>query len=139
MKVDGMFINNFLRLCIFVSIVFCISCTNPKDTVAPTETTSPSTNQAPATPTQPNPVDGAYNITAPKTFSWSCYDPDLGDTLSYQIIMGVGSYTDTFHLYRGTSFIVNQLSASSDYIWRVDATDNHGSTTIGSIWHFRTY
>lgn len=105
----------------------------------PVDTGHPSTaNQAPAAPSSPSPADNATNIIAPMTFSWSCYDPDLGDTLSYQVVMGAGSYTDTFNLYRTMAFLVNSLNPATDYVWKVKATDNHGASTMGPIWHFRT-
>lgn len=96
------------------------------------------TNQSPAAPYGSNPAEGATGVTAPIIFSWSCYDPDMGDTLSYQVVMGAGSYTDTFNLYRTMAFLVNSLNPATDYIWKVKATDNHGAAVMGPVWHFRT-
>lgn len=106
---------------------------------SPVDTGQPAaTNQAPAAPSSPIPADNSQGITAPTTFSWSCYDPDLEDTLSYQVVMGAGSYTDTFNLYRTMAFLVNTLNPATDYVWKVKATDNHGASTMGPVWHFRT-
>ncbi len=116
--------------------VFLLSCSQGK---SPVDTGQPATtNQAPAVPSSPTPADNNQGITAPKTFSWSCYDPDLGDTLSYQVVMGPGSYTDTINLYRTMAFLVNSFIPVTDYIWKVKATDNHGASTTGPVWHFRT-
>ncbi len=96
-------------------------------------------NQAPAAPFNPDPPDKATGIGSAMVFSWSCYDSDQGDTLSYIVYFGAGAFTDTLNLYRTTSFVANNLMAATDYVWKVKAIDNHGSSTMGPVWHFRTY
>lgn len=122
------------------SLVFVLLTTSCSQDESPAVASqAPALNQPPAAPYSPNPADGASNVVAPITFSWLCYDPDLGDTLSYQVVMGPGSFTDTINLYRTTAFLVNSLIPGTDYIWKVRATDNHGASTAGPVWHFKTY
>jgi hypothetical protein len=126
-------------LVILLSVTASIVLPSCSQGESPVDTGQPAaTNQAPVAPYNPNPADNSLGISAPRTFDWSCYDPDMGDTLSYQVVMGAGSYTDTFNLYRTTSFLVSSFIPLSDYTWKVRATDNHGATTTGPVWHFRT-
>ena len=75
----------------FVSVIILImtlailySCSKDE---TPTTTTTP-TNQAPNSPSNPSPADSALNVSRFVVLSWTCTDPNAGDTLRYDVVVG---------------------------------------------------
>ncbi|HPP71137.1 MAG TPA: hypothetical protein PLK95_10495 [Pseudothermotoga sp.] len=58
--------------------IFVTSCGTPSGTQP---------NTPPSKPGNPNPANGATNVSRTTTLSWSCSDPD-GDTLTFDIYFG---------------------------------------------------
>ena len=90
----------------------------------------------PGQPGSPSPADGSTDVSIHENLSWG---PASGAT-SYDIYFGTsptlgpGDFRGT---RTGTSLALGQLHYSTDYYWRVDATNGSG-TTSGTIWSFTT-
>jgi hypothetical protein len=104
-----------------------------------TFTTIKQTNHPPDIPSNPSPPFGADSVDINTSLSWTGSDPDIGDTVTYDVWFGsmfplqkVASNIST------TSFNPGTLFFSLTYWWRVVAWDNHGMSTEGSIWVFTT-
>jgi hypothetical protein len=91
----------------------------------------------PSQASNPSPSNGASNVLATATTSWS----NGGGATSYDVYFGTDSTPDS------GEFIGNQVSTSWDppgnlgystvYYWRIDAK-NSGGTTTGTVWSFTT-
>ncbi len=96
------------------------------------------TNRPPLPPSNPNPQDGATQVSVTTSLSWTCSDPD-GDPLTYDIYFGTSNPP---HLVASnqTNAIYNPgtLEDSTKYYWRIIAKDDHGNSTGGLVWSFTT-
>jgi hypothetical protein len=98
-------------------------------------------NNSPNTPSNPNPMDGVTNVLLSPTLSWTGGDPDAGDTVKYDLYFDIVNppivLLDSGLTY--TNFkITTILDTNRLYYWRINAKDNHGATSVGSIWRFTT-
>lgn len=111
-----------------------------KTTTANIVLTPTAGNQAPNSPTDSNPANGATDQPISLTLSWSCSDPDAGDSLTYDIYFS--SAEETISILSAnqadTSVDVSDLAYSMVYYWQVVAKDNNGATTNGPVWSFTT-
>ena len=99
-------------------------------------------NNPPNEPNMPNPTDGAVRIdvTSGLELQWTGGDPDLLDTVLYD-------------LYRGTSveglsllaqdigsptYQMTDAAQGQTYYWKIIAKDNRGLETSGPVWQFTT-
>ena len=95
----------------------------------------PTSNSAPQTPSNPNPADGATNISVSQTLSWQSSDLN-GDPISYTVAFGPidpppGVTTVTSPLYAPT------MVTNTTYYWQITATDGL-SDSVGPVWQFTT-
>ncbi len=127
---------NFLYL--FIAAAFFFSgCSKSEDTVIGPSTDS---NRYPNAPSNPTPSNGAVNVSGFVTLRWNCTDPDVNDTLRYDVKYGqTSSPTDIL--------VSNVLNPAADLgivdtnrtiFWKVTAKDNHGLTKDGPVWNFTT-
>ena len=94
-------------------------------------------NRPPYQPSNPNPEDGATDVNVDADLSWTCDDPDEGNTLTYDVYFGTDpdppleaeGLTDT-------SYEPGTMDFNTQYYWKIIAIDNHGASTEGSIWYF---
>lgn len=96
-------------------------------------------NQFPSIPKNPNPANGAINVSHRLVLSWTaCTDP-FGGAISYDIYFYTVSNTPilvaTNHLTN--SYEINYLNLDSTYYWQVVAKGSHNFTK-GPEWHFAT-
>lgn len=108
-------------------------------TVIDGEVTVEGPNNPPYEPSNPNPPDGATNVSCP-ILSWTGGDPDPDDIVSYVFIFGDTNPPDTVY-YNGsdTSILLSEpLDYDTTYYWQIVAWDNHGASTHGPIWSFTT-
>jgi uncharacterized protein (TIGR02145 family) len=95
-------------------------------------------NTAPDTPANPVPPDSATDISVNKNLSWACFDSEF-DPIIYDVYFGtanppqllVSGLTDTL-------LDLDTLLCNTIYYWKITAHDNHGHSTTGPVWSFRT-
>jgi uncharacterized repeat protein (TIGR01451 family) len=96
-------------------------------------------NQAPNTPSSPSPADGAPDVSTDAHLSWTGGDPDLGDTLTYDIYLGTNTAPPVVSTGQTqATYNPGTLSYGTLYYWKIVATDNHGSSSEGPVWSFTT-
>ncbi|MCF7918527.1 MAG: hypothetical protein K9N06_01260 [Candidatus Cloacimonetes bacterium] len=117
------------RFFLFMLIVLMIMITG-------CDNNSTGNNKAPEPPYAPSPNHGATNVANATTLQWTCYDAD-GDDLTYSIYLGKGSMTLVATGLKTNSYSPDILDYSTDYSWKVEASDGH-STTKSPQWNFRT-
>jgi PKD repeat protein len=96
-------------------------------------------NHAPNMPSDPSPSDVATGVDVNSDLSWTCTDPDKGDTLTYDIYFGTTSPPPlVISGHNTTSFALGLLQSGITYYWKIVAKDPDGLTTTGPIWSFTT-
>jgi len=104
-----------------------------------TFTTEPEPNSPPYVPSNPQPMNGAVDVDINADLSWTGGDPNLGDTVTYNISFGIlGQMTQIASYQTSEMYELEPLSYETTYEWQIFARDNHGSQTIGPIWTFTT-
>jgi len=103
--------------------------------------TTPPTNSPPFVPKNPNPANGAVNVTLTDgslTVTWVGGDPNPWDTVTYDVYIGtaadnlsmVASGIDT------ESYLLPDLEEGITYYWQIIARDNGDLETSGPVWQF---
>jgi len=97
-------------------------------------------NTPPNTPSNPNPANGATSVDINKDLSWTGGDPDpTHDTVTYDVYFGTVSLPPLVSPGQsGTTYNPGTMAYGTIYYWKIVATDNHGASTEGPIWHFTT-
>jgi len=102
---------------------------NPgKTTVTATLPTAP-----PGKAANPNPPDAATNVATLPTLSWT---PGTG-AVSHQVYFGTTSPGEPQGDQTANTFNPGSLSPDTVYYWRIDETNDLGTTT-GDVWSFTT-
>lgn len=101
--------------------------------------TPPPPNQPPYTPSNPSPSNHATGVSIYVDLSWSGGDPDVGDTVTYDVYFGTSTPPPLVsNDQSATTYDLGTLNYGTTYYWKIVATDNHGATTEGPIWDFTT-
>jgi len=96
-------------------------------------------NNPPYNPSDPDPEDGAADVYISCELSWTGGDPDLGDTVTYDIYFGTEIDPPLIESdYPTENYNPGTLEYNTQYYWKIVARDSYGNTTIGSIWSFTT-
>ncbi|MFH1100653.1 MAG: PKD domain-containing protein [Methanobacteriota archaeon] len=97
-------------------------------------------NNPPNYPYDPHPTNGQTNVDLNTDLSWTGGDPDLGDTVTYDVFFGTTNppTTKVAENQSATSYDPGTLVYSTLYYWRVVAWDDHGSTRTSPQWMFTT-
>lgn len=96
-------------------------------------------NQPPYTPSAPDPSNGQSNVFINAILSWIGGDPDVGDTVTYDVYFGTTNPPAKVATGQsGTSFNPGLMSVSTQYYWKIVAFDNHAASTAGPVWSFTT-
>ncbi|NLE44664.1 MAG: peptidoglycan DD-metalloendopeptidase family protein [Chloroflexi bacterium] len=97
-------------------------------------------NSAPKAPSSPVPSDAQSGV-APVAveLSWSGGDPDVGDTITYDVYLAEEGYSQS-KLCSGESLscAATNLQPGTTYTWRVVARDGAGSESQSPLWSFVT-
>ena len=104
-------------------------------------TTGSEPNRPPYPPDDPMPEDGASDIPITADLSWTGGDPDLGDTVTYDIYFAAGDPTPETLICDDTSTPAcdpGTLTSGMHYYWYVVATDSHSASTASPTWDFTT-
>ena len=108
-------------------------------TTGPLWTFHTAENNPPYTPNNPNPANGSTGVDINTHLSWVGGDPDIGDTVSYDIYFGTDSNPPNVATdHSSTTYDPGKLNFSTQYYWRIDAWDNKGYSTTGPTWTFET-
>lgn len=96
-------------------------------------------NHAPNIPSNPNPANNSLAVSVSVLLSWTGGDPDLEDTVTYDVYFGLTSTPpQTANNQSGTSFNPGTLAFNTKYYWRIISWDNHNISTLGPLWQFTT-
>lgn len=117
-------------------IVFINGCSKSDNTV----TNSGTSNQSPTAPSNPSPSNGQLNVSGFVTATWLCSDPDVNDTLRYDVYAGASTSPSTLvasnTLNRAAD--IGIAAPNTTVYWKVIAKDNHGGTTGSPVWSYKT-
>ncbi len=97
-------------------------------------------NNPPFTPSNPAPANGARDI-SDFILSWSSGDPDLGDTVTYDIYFGSSSPPPLLFSHQSGAIVTQPFPMplpDTRCYWKIIVTDSHGASTEGPIWDFTT-
>lgn len=103
-------------------------------------------HSTPYLPSNPDPENGSTNVNVSITLSWDGGDPDVGETVYYDIYLSeepnpgfverIGPFpADQIRI---TYNNLSRLVYNTRYYWRIDAIDSYGYTTTGPTWTFET-
>jgi len=102
-------------------------------------TTALEPNQPPYIPSNPNPPNGAMNVTITSDLHWTGGDPDSGDTVTYDVYFGTTSPPGILvHNQNATVYDPGTLLYQKTYYWKIVSWDNHYKSATGPIWNFTT-
>ncbi len=95
-----------------------------------------SINHPPNKPTNPEPANGATDVSTTVTLSWICSDAD-NDALTYDVYFGKTSPPPKLATVTSTSYNPSQLDYSTTYYWKIVAKDGQYENS-SDIWQFKT-
>jgi hypothetical protein len=96
-------------------------------------------NSRPYTPFSPSPIDHAVIFEIDTILSWSGGDPNVGDTVTYDVYFGTSNKPQLVASGQtDTSYDPGTLIYDTNYYWKIVSEDNHGETTEGPLWRFTT-
>jgi len=104
-------------------------------------TTCTPPNNPPYLPNNPSPYNDTIDCDINVDFGWTGGDPDLEDTVFYDIYLDANNPNPTTKVsddQTETTFDPGALNNGVTYYWKVHARDNHNRVTRGPIWHFTT-
>jgi hypothetical protein len=97
------------------------------------------TDTLPNVPSNPSPPDHATGVSVNTILSWTGGDPDPGDTVSYDVYFGVANPPPkVVSNQTETTYNPGTLNYGTAYYWSILAWDNHGASTLGPTWNFKT-
>ena len=96
-------------------------------------------NNPPYVPSNPNPEDGATDVSINADLSWAGGDPDPDDTITYDVCFGTTSPPPQVVWGQSdTMYDPGTMNYNTQYFWKIVAWDNHGEDVEGPIWSFTT-
>jgi len=102
-------------------------------------TTKTEPNSPPYTPDDPSPANGATSVNIETDLSWTGGDPDVGDTVTYDVYFGTASSPPKLvNNQTSSSYQPALLNGNMTYYWKIVAWDTHGASTAGPMWSFTT-
>lgn len=104
------------------------------------ESTQPPSNNAPGTPSNPSPGDGTTGVSRSPILSWTCSDPDAGDSVKYDIYLSSVNPPNTLVAANREfpNYAMSGLDTNRTYYWRITARDSKGAWSEGPIWRMTT-
>ncbi len=101
------------------------------------------TNNPPTIPVNPFPADSSTGIDDSSyiVFTWESTDPDLNDTLTFDVFMGTSLPLSNVPIAANLSAPQYNLPyilpfPGTTFYWQIMAKDNHGAFSTGNIWRF---
>ncbi len=97
------------------------------------------TNNPPNTPSNPSPTNGATGQPTSLTLTWTCSDPDPGDSIArYYVYFGTSPSPPYNTTTTASSLPRSGLAGATTYYWKIVAEDSHGAQAEGPVWSFMT-
>ena len=129
----------YLKFLVPFLAVMMYSCSNDSGSII-VNNSGGSNNHAPVAPNTPTPPDSVENYSNIVSLSWHCSDPDAGDTLKYDIYFSNANPPLTLMVsdYPLQTYEYGLVEHNLQLYWKVVAKDQHGSTTSGPVWKFKT-
>jgi len=96
-------------------------------------------NFPPNNPCNPDPQDGATDISIEDLLKWTGGDPNSGDKVTYDVYYGKNSPPPLVdeNLFQ-TAYDPGTMDYNTRYYWKIVAKDSQGLTATSPIWHFTT-
>jgi CARDB/Periplasmic copper-binding protein (NosD)/Right handed beta helix region/Dockerin type I domain/Bacterial Ig-like domain len=99
-------------------------------------------NHPPFEPNTPEPIDQAVRVSADNqvVLTWSGDDPDILDTVTYDLKWGATSSNLVIAAQdiASNQYAMSGLNRGVTYYWQIIARDNLGLETTGPVWRFTT-
>lgn len=96
-------------------------------------------NNPPYTPDNLNPKNGETGIPVDTILSWAGGDPDIGDTVLYDVYFGTESPPPKVSSNQtNLQYHVYSLNINTTYYWMIIAWDTYSNSTAGPVWSFTT-
>jgi len=96
-------------------------------------------NNPPNTPSNPSPADHASGVSVDTDLSWTGGDPDVGDTVTYDVYLDTtDATTQVSDDQAASTYDPGTLNNNTKYYWKIVATDNQAASTTGPVWEFTT-
>jgi len=96
-------------------------------------------NQPPYEPTDPDPADGATDVSIDELLTWTGGDPNNGDTVTYDVYFGKSSPPPLVEEdLTQTAYDPGTMDLGTTYYWQIVSEDSQAVTTDGPIWSFTT-
>jgi murein DD-endopeptidase MepM/ murein hydrolase activator NlpD len=96
-------------------------------------------NEVPTKVTTPTPANGATNILTTTLLKWAASKDPEGSAIKYDVYLGTSATAlKRVSLNQTTLTFKPTLKSKTKYFWRIDAKDNKGLVTKGSVWSFTT-
>ena len=98
----------------------------------------PLVNSPPYTPSNPNPTDGATDVNIFSELSWDGGDPDVYDTVTYDVYFGSINPPPQVINNQSETTYNPVMEYQTQYYWMIVAWDNHDARAEGPVWSFTT-
>ena len=96
-------------------------------------------NQPPNEPSDPDPPDGATDVSIYKKLIWVGGDPDENDEVTYDVYFGTSTPPPLVaEDLTKESYDPGTMALGTTYYWQIVSEDIQGLTTDGPIWSFTT-
>ena len=96
-------------------------------------------NQPPYEPSDPDPPNGATDVSINELLSWTGGDPNTGDTVTYDVYFGTSSPPPLVDEdLTQTAYDPGTMDLGTTYYWQIVSEDSQAETTDGPIWSFTT-
>jgi len=95
-------------------------------------------NTPPTAPSSPTVPMDATDVPTSPTLGWTGGDPDAGDEVAYEVLLGLPGDLSLAYSGREATFTAASLQSFTLYSWQVIARDSRGAETAGPVWTFTT-
>lgn len=97
-------------------------------------------NSKPGVPELLFPANDSMHIPVDLTFKWSCTDPNVNDSLTFDFYLSANNADPALFLSGLTenSLVVNTLNYQTQYYWKIVAFDQNGASSVSPVSTFKT-
>jgi len=107
--------------------------------VGPEWSFSTEENLPPYEPSDPDPPNGATDVSVNDILTWTGGDPNIGDIVTYDVYFGTSTPPPLVDEdLTQTAYDPGTMELGRTYYWQIVAEDTQGESTTGPIWSFTT-